>query len=39
VVVEHDMTFIATISEKVTVLCDGSVLAEGTLAQVQADEA
>ena len=37
-VVEHDMSFIATISEKVSVLCDGSVLAEGTLAQVQADE-
>jgi len=37
-VVEHDMSFITTISEKVTVLCDGSVLAEGTLAQVQADE-
>ena len=37
-VVEHDMTFIRAISEKVTVLCDGSVLAEGTLDQVQADE-
>lgn len=37
-VVEHDMGFIGTISEKVTVLCDGAVLAEGTLAQVQADE-
>ncbi len=37
-VVEHDMSFIETISEKVTVLCDGAVLAEGTLAQVQADE-
>lgn len=37
-VVEHDMNFIRTISEKVTVLCDGSVLAEGTLDQVQADE-
>ncbi len=37
-VVEHDMSFIRTISEKVTVLCDGSVLAEGTLDQVQADE-
>ena len=37
-VVEHDMGFIRTISEKVTVLCDGSVLAEGTLDQVQADE-
>jgi urea transport system ATP-binding protein len=38
VVVEHDMSFIRTISEIVTVLCDGSVLAQGTLDQVQADE-
>jgi len=37
-VVEHDMGFIKTISEIVTVLCDGSVLAQGTLDQVQADE-
>ncbi len=37
-VVEHDMSFIRTISEKVTVLHEGSVLAEGTLDQVQADE-
>ena len=37
-VVEHDMGFIDTISDIVTVLCDGSVLAQGTLAQVQADE-
>ena len=37
-VVEHDMGFINTISDMVTVLCDGSVLAQGTLAQVQADE-
>jgi urea transport system ATP-binding protein len=37
-VVEHDMSFIRTISEIVTVLCDGSVLAQGTLDQVQADE-
>jgi len=37
-VVEHDMSFIKTISEKVTVLHEGSVLAEGTLEQVQADE-
>src|SRR5690606_6488057 len=37
-VVEHDMHFVQAISEKVTVLCDGAVLAEGTLAQVQADE-
>jgi urea transport system ATP-binding protein len=34
-VVEHDMSFIKTISEKVTVLHEGSVLAEGTLEQVQ----
>jgi urea transport system ATP-binding protein len=37
-VVEHDMSFINTISDIVTVLCDGSVLAQGTLAQVQTDE-
>lgn len=37
-VVEHDMAFIRAISEKITVLCDGSVLAEGTIDQVQADE-
>ena len=37
-VVEHDMSFIRTISEIVTVLCDGSVLAQGTLDQVQTDE-
>ena len=37
-VVEHDMGFIRTISDIVTVLCDGSVLAQGTLDQVQSDE-
>jgi urea transport system ATP-binding protein len=37
-VVEHDMNFIKQISEKVTVLHEGSVLAEGTLEQVQSDE-
>jgi urea transport system ATP-binding protein len=37
-VVEHDMSFIARISEKVTVLHEGSVLAEGSLAQVQSNE-
>ena len=37
-VVEHDMNFIRSISDIVTVLCDGSVLAQGTLDQVQADE-
>lgn len=37
-VVEHDMAFIKVISDTVTVLCEGAVLAQGTLAQVQADE-
>ena len=37
VVVEHDMAFIARIARKVTVLHEGSVLAEGPLAQVQED--
>jgi urea transport system ATP-binding protein len=37
-VVEHDMSFINTISDIVTVLCDGAVLAQGTLAEVQSDE-
>jgi len=37
-VVEHDMAFIKAISDTVTVLCEGAVLAQGTLAQVQADE-
>ncbi len=37
-VVEHDMSFIKAISDIVTVLCDGSVLAQGPLEQVQADE-
>ncbi len=39
VVVEHDMDFVAQIAQgdKVTVLCDGSVLAEGTMQQVQQD--
>jgi urea transport system ATP-binding protein len=38
VVVEHDMAFIKAISDTVTVLCEGAVLAQGPLAQVQADE-
>ena len=37
VVVEHDMAFIARIARKVTVLHEGSVLAEGPLDQVQND--
>ena len=38
VVVEHDMSFVEALGGKVTVLCEGSVLAEGPLSQVQADE-
>jgi urea transport system ATP-binding protein len=37
-VVEHDMDFVGRIARKVTVLHEGSVLAEGSLAQVQANE-
>ena len=37
VVVEHDMAFIATIARKVTVLHEGSVLAEGPMDKVQND--
>ncbi len=37
VVVEHDMAFIGTIARKVTVLHEGSVLAEGPLDHVQND--
>jgi urea transport system ATP-binding protein len=38
VVVEHDMEFIASIANVVTVLHEGSVLAEGTMDMVQNDE-
>jgi len=38
VVVEHDMAFIEQLGGKVTVLHEGSVLAEGSLAAVQSDE-
>jgi urea transport system ATP-binding protein len=37
VVVEHDMAFIASIARKVTVLHEGSVIAEGPMEQVQND--
>lgn len=38
-VVEHDMDFVNQIAQggKVTVLCEGSVLAEGTMQEVQSD--
>ena len=38
IVVEHDMEFVASIARKVTVLHEGSVLAEGTLDQVSAND-
>jgi urea transport system ATP-binding protein len=38
VVVEHDMAFIETIARKVTVLHEGSVLAEGPMERVKNDE-
>jgi urea transport system ATP-binding protein len=36
-VVEHDMEFVAKIAHRITVLHEGSVLAEGSLSQVQSD--
>jgi urea transport system ATP-binding protein len=38
VVVEHDMAFVRELGVKVTVLHEGSVLAEGSIDQVSADE-
>jgi urea transport system ATP-binding protein len=37
-VVEHDMDFIASIARTVTVLHEGSVLAEGSMEAVKNDE-
>jgi urea transport system ATP-binding protein len=37
VVVEHDMDFVRSIAGRVTVLHEGRVLADGTMAQVQSD--
>jgi len=38
IVVEHDMSFVRELNVRVTVLHEGSVLAEGSLDQVSADE-
>ena len=38
IVVEHDMDFVASIAKKVTVLHEGSVLAEGSMNEVQNDQ-
>lgn len=37
-VIDHDMDFIKSIAQKVTVLHDGSILCEGTMEEVQKDE-
>ena len=37
VVVEHDMEFVRSIARRVTVLHEGRVLADGPMAQIQAD--
>jgi urea transport system ATP-binding protein len=37
VVVEHDMAFVRSLGARVTVLHEGSVLAEGSIDHVQAD--
>ncbi len=36
-VVEHDMEFVRSIARKVTVLHEGSVLAEGSMDRVRSD--
>jgi urea transport system ATP-binding protein len=38
VVVEHDMDFVRSIAKTVTVLHEGSVLAEGSMNEVQSDK-
>jgi urea transport system ATP-binding protein len=38
VVIEHDMDFVRTFANSVTVMHGGRVLSEGTVAQIQADE-
>ncbi len=38
IVVEHDMKFVSQIAHKITVLHEGSVLAEGLMEKIQADE-
>jgi urea transport system ATP-binding protein len=37
IVVEHDMAFVRSIAKKVSVLHQGSVLAEGSMAEIQAN--
>lgn len=37
IVIEHDMEFVKQLNRHVTVLCEGKILTEGTLAKVQED--
>jgi urea transport system ATP-binding protein len=37
IVVEHDMDFVRSIAKRVTVLHEGSVLAEGSIEEVQSN--
>ena len=37
IVIEHDMEFVERIADKVTVMHQGKILAEGPMAKVQAD--
>ena len=37
IVIEHDMEFVRVLNSRVTVFCEGKVLADGTLEQVQTD--
>ncbi|MND07438.1 leucine/isoleucine/valine transporter ATP-binding subunit [compost metagenome] len=38
VVVEHDMEFVRSIARRVTVLHEGSVLAEGSMEEIQSNQ-
>lgn len=38
IVVEHDMAFVRDIAEKITVMHQGSVLSEGSIAEIEGDE-
>lgn len=38
IVIEHDMDFVRQLDSRVTVLCEGRVMAEGTMDDVQANE-
>ena len=37
IVVEHDMQFVREVAERVTVMNQGSVLADGSIAEIEAD--